>query len=304
VAALVMVAVFASSAVADLVIPSEVVQSIDTILTQPIRVYDLDHGAEQKILSRVDEFFSQHFDSRRAEKISDPDGTYETLRDEPGENKPIPLFSGEIPTLNPEAPVVVWYTKEPGMRRFFKRFQAPSPTKLPNDDVELLARDFLLREELCKETSGDRIGRAQVTTHVRRKRSADRSAGPQEFLRQRAVITRELFGLEVVNSRQIVEVHPESRELLAYKSLRWTPILLPSGREHQLLSRDEVLQEIKDAYDLPGVEQLIEAVVPVYFLTERFAVPCVAVHPEIRDDQTAPGRIVVFSIVRDIPLGR
>lgn len=302
IASFILIIAIQSNATADFTIPDEVVQKIDAILAMPAKVYKIDDEAEQKMLRNIDDFFNQYIDSRNAEAIIDSNGSYETLRQELITNKPISIYSGITQALKPDEPVIIWYTKEPKKRRFFKRLEIGSTTKLTDDEIKRLSRYFIQREKLCKETSFDRFKVADVTTHVRRERDAGNVAGKRHYLRQRAIIVRELFGLEVINSRQIIELHPESKELLAYKSIQWSPILLSSGMDYPLLTRNEVLQEIKAAYDFPASDQIIETVYPVYFLTEQKAVPCIAVFPKIRNDQTEPLQVMVFSIIQGITI--
>lgn len=271
-------------------------EQLDQALSRPVRVYSTDARAGEAILARVDLWAGSQMDLRKAKTSSSRDSTRTIYVATERENRPIWAERGQGKGIVAGQPFLVRYTKEPGKRSFVKDLHVPSQQKLAPSDVSAIARRLVEVSGLSSTTSTDRYGRAQVVSRVRLHSDYRGKVDSSFTLVQRVILKRQISELEVVNSKQVVDVHPASHEILAYKNIDWTPVDEASAEMRPYKTREKLLAQIDSAFAGVPTPQLIERIQQCYYQVDSHVLPALAVYPRRDAGDTGIGRVVYIGL--------
>lgn len=288
----------ASCAQARVTIDPAIRVQIADILSKPVQVFDLDLDENDKIFEHLDRFFGQFTESEGSKSTRTKRRDRDTLRARLPKNIPISPTGKALVTREP---VNVWYIREPQRRTFMKEVRVPSHYSLPEDEVVQIGKSFIVQNKLCRITDKDRLGRHLVGARERQALKLDLKETDKMTISQNVGFKREFLGMEVLNSKQIVEIHPDSGEVISYKNIQWTPVDETSGKTMPYLSFEEVIGEIESVFLKSKVSYKITEVKPGVYQTDKMIFPVLAVYsqrqPE-RADMVPIKEVLIINLVK------
>lgn len=146
-------------------------------------------------------------------------------------NRPIFAPADSGPGIKVPIPFTIRYRQEPRGREFVKLIRKPTSHRLNDREVLEIAKSLIVARRLYPAENWDTIGRGVVVNRLRVVSDIHGAKAAPEVIVQRAILHRSFFGTEVVNSRILVDVHPETREVLAVKRFEWDPVDKSSGKK-------------------------------------------------------------------------
>jgi hypothetical protein len=259
-------------------IPDAVQKQIDAILQRPHGTYRTAAKEEEAANERIDRFINEHLDFVRAESVSGGSGAVSKLRRPSLEVRPIrwdDKSAGQARALSFGS---TWYTRGPQRRIFLKEVDVPTRTTLDEKEAVSIARAFIAEHGFARGKAADTLRVARVLVRKRREVTRDGTGGETQVLFQRVVFAREIEGMEVLNAKQVVDLHADSGEIVGYKRLRWAEVDVAAGGETlPYRSREEVMAELQGLLPRAGVDCTIQSVKPAMYQTADRIVPVIAV---------------------------
>ncbi|MBN1274623.1 MAG: hypothetical protein JXB26_20370 [Candidatus Aminicenantes bacterium] len=174
---------------------------------------------------------------------------------------------------------------------------------MANDKVEERGRTFIERNGFCLQTEIDKIMRTRFLL-LQRQKIMEQGVQPRaKTLSQEVIFVREIDGLEVFNSKQVVSVHPDSEEILAYRSLNWTPIDNDSAKIPAYFDFKEVIEKIKKAYEKSPYTFEIKKIQLGLYQAKNIIFPAlkICVNPIIEENANKPPlKNLVISLAKDL----
>ena len=232
---------------ADVTISGEIRSDIARILENPVPVYKLDLSANSTNFKHMDKWFSRYIDFGKAERRKEKRAEEEFYRITLTENNPIAAkVSGS--GVRPRGEYEIWYVKEPRSRIFVKEIRVPSKKNLPETEVIDLGEDFITGYNFCRITDLDRMYDPVVVSRRRMPLRDDVRESDKETYYHSVEFRREFAGHEVVNSKQSVDIHPDTKEVLAYRNITWTPVKEDSGELKSYISLGRLIDDIESAF--------------------------------------------------------
>jgi len=287
------------------IVNPDIKSEIDGILKKQVPVYQLDLKTNEENFERIDSWFQQYVDLN---------GFTCTYEDRMGPvqcklklSKNIPIISTDnISTIiRSPKPFNIYYTKGPRKRALRKALWIPSKIERSKDYIKQLANKFMYQYGYYKQTNNDKIDKAFVVSWRTRPLDLNIKKTEVSTILHRVKFSRVFQGLEVINSKQIVDFHPESLELLSYKNISWTPVNESSGKFKQYLTMDEVLSQIHAFMKEDGDASKIKEVRLAWYQSPDLIFPVMLVKTERVDREIEIYPIehaLVISLVKGLRL--
>lgn len=238
---------------------------IESILSKKYHVYKLDFLANERVFSTIDKFFKEKIEKSHK----------------------------------------VWYERTPLEISFTKDFRKPTQKLLTDNEVSKIARDFITLNKFILSSSKDKIAGLQVYARKLNRYNEKAELEEEYLILQRAIFNRIFNDLNVINSKQIVDVHPETKEILAYKSIYWTPIAEDSGRDHTYQTKEEIIKHIDDVLKISQDMNTIQNIEAAYLQTEKLLVPVLVVKSETSRSASrgrpSEKRSLLIMLAKDLP---
>lgn len=294
----------ASLAHAKVTIDPEIRSQLADILAKPVKVFQLDLKENERNFIRTDKWFEQHFNFNKASRDQSAEGDSVSFKLQLSKNIPVPPTREKVTGVTATEPFNVWYTKEPQRRSFMKELRVPSKRSLPDKEVIEIAEGFIKLNKFCKITDNDKPADPLVISRKVQELRPDAKDIDKFIILQRAEFKRKFYGLEVINSKQIVDIHPDSREILSYKNIRWTPADETSGKSMPYVSQQELIARIDSTFARSEVEYKVAEVKAALFQTDKIIFPVLVVYtePHIKQSEATPiERVLVISLVEGLP---
>ncbi len=285
-------------------IPSSIDKQIDNLVQTPRRIYRLDFAAATKNLDHIDTFFATQLPLDKAPPQKSGKDQRTTFRLPTDIARPIMLRRAAAKMNWIPAGGSVTYVKEAQSRTFIKEVRVPARSSIPDVELIRMTRSFVTENGLSFGSTVDRLGTATVLTRKRTEVVPDGTTGRTEVLFQRVQFRREVGGLEVLNSKQIVDVQPDGLELVAYKSIRWIPLDEASGAPAKYVPRSKIIERLNRLV-APGTARRVEKAKLAYYQTDKALVPVLAFHLN-QTQQPSGGRpireIAIVPLIDDAEL--
>lgn len=288
---------------ADLVLSDKDQKEIKEILNKPVNSYQLDIKKKADIFKKIDAWIGQQGDwSGKGVKQIKRD-EYLLRRLVTRKNSPI-LPGADMPDgIVPKVPFGMIALQSDAKRIFYKELTIPTSKKMANDKVEERGRTFIERNGFCLQTEIDKIMRTRFLL-LQRQKIMEQGVQPRaKTLSQEVIFVREIDGLEVFNSKQVVSVHPDSEEILAYRSLNWTPIDNDSAKIPAYFDFKEVIEKIKKAYEKSPYTFEIKKIQLGLYQAKNIIFPAlkICVNPIIEENANKPPlKNLVISLAKDL----
>ena len=283
-------------------IPPEVVEKISHVLSEPVISYRLDEKKNQAVFERITGWVKDQMTLDKRNRSEDRQGEWICYREMVRQNQPILLGDEAVRGVEP-SPFHVFYVEENHRRIFRKEMWVPVSESLSDEQVIRLARGFLNGKQFVAESEADRMGDWDVLSWKQQEMKGEKMAGEPLTAVQRATCSRTYQGRTVVNSRQIVEVHPVTKELVGYKSLDWTPVDETSARLEPAASVEEVIRQIGNAF--AGERELeIESIAAAWIQTDDRLLPILEIRKVFKPgaEGVSPNDTILVSLVEKTPL--
>lgn len=262
----------------------EIEKQISAIVNLPIKAFELDLEENEKRFQNVDSYFSSYINLDHDTALLEKDSQSITIKNPVSKSKPVTFSANKTERNAVFSEAYTWYTKEPQKRIYTKELNIPAKTKLKDDELVSLSMGFILKNQFCKSSRTDSL---VVSELLSRKRSQLGTSGTKlktEVLFQRVMFKRKVLGMEVLNSKLIVDIYPDLKEVIAYKHIRWTPLKEDTGYSIPKINEKEVVDKIRDAKTAAYFE--VSDVKAMYYQTETKLVPVLAVHMKSLRDTT------------------
>ncbi len=202
-------------------------------------------------------------------------------------------------------PVRIKYTQEANGRRLVTFFRSPTSIARNKTDVAKIASEFLRKRSFVVETARDRIDGPEVIDRKTRTWAQNGAVENEATVFQRAIFARRVDGLEVFNSRQVVDLHPSYPRILAFKTLAWGPLSEDESRPVRVRESEEILDALRKLFPSSSASYDVTKVEPGWFQKPSVLIPVVAVSLERRsqdDDEPPVRKVLLIPLDADEPI--
>ncbi len=265
---------------AEVVIPEDMLRQIETLTSMTFNLYSLDQAQGEAIYAKIDQWVEGQIPLNDAAQIKGKRSSRLTWVKEASQNTPILIGDEKPDTLPAAGPVRIKYVKKPQGRAFVKALRKPKRTSMDKELVAGLARQFIGQNGFVWQTNRDVMGNHLVVNWVCRTEKSPGKKSLKLFVLQRTILKRTLDGLEVLNSRQIVDLHPQSGEILGFKHLNWMPVFEANSKAVETLRGNDVLVAIQQALKPTSQPYVVTAVKAGLYQGDDTIYPVLAVRVE------------------------
>jgi hypothetical protein len=298
------------SVFARVTISAEVKSMMASQLQAPTKVYTLDQNKQAEQWQRLDTWFEKRLDLNQAVVTENSKKTRTSLRQNMRKNRPILIDSKakKLKTLDVKKEFNVFYIKKLNKRSFVKEISVPAKQVLPQTEIIAMGKKFIEGNGFCIQTDTDKMDSPLVVT---RKRGTVQPGADgtriEQIISQRVVFKRVFQGYEVVNSKQSVEIHPESGEILGYKNSNWTPVKAQTVKDATKVALRDVVKKVNARYS--KVKRKVRATKSSYgmYQTNQMLIPVMLVYIQSEEDlsdraSVPEEEIMIVSLAKDIKL--
>jgi len=297
---IIMLVVSASRAQTQITIDPEIRSAITKILSKPMKVFKLDLTENERSFDLMDKWFEKHIDIKKAISRKSKKKDRVSFKLKVQKNIPVSSTGKALKGVEVKRAFNILYIKEPQKRRFIKELRVPSRRSLPDEEVIKTGVNFIKNNKFCKITESDKIGTPLVISRKRHELRPETKQNNKLTIYQRVELKREFFGFEVINSKQTVDIHPDTREIISYKNIRWTPVDEISGESMPYFLQEEVIKKIKPTDKYKAVK-----VKAGMFQTDKIIFPVLVVYTERlaeKPEGIPEERVLVINLVKDLDL--
>ncbi len=295
----VLLLIIVSVANAEIIIDRQVQAELRVILEKTQPVYHVDDEKGMMIFAVIDKWVGERMNLETAEK--------HISKDKQSIAYSVRKITGDQPVtkLQEKSAFNSFYLQSPYKRRYIKDVTEPVKIRLANNVVEKIGREFIREHGFCQETALDIMAKAEVIARIRQKVFEKETLGEKLVMVQNAIFNRKIDGLQVFNSRQIVGVHPKSKEILSYKTLNWTPLKEDSAKKMEYESLEVILDRIKKAYEKSSDTFDVSKISAGMYQQSGLIFPVVRIkaNPRKEEGSIEPGRKnLIVGLVKDLDL--
>jgi hypothetical protein len=291
---------------AEVVIPTDMVGQIEAITAKSYNLYPVDQVKTETLYANIDRWAQSQITLDDASQAKSPRSSRLTWVKVASQNTPILAGDNKGEGLVLSGPFRIKYVKKSLGRALVKFLRVPTKKSLKKERVAELARQFIQQQGFVAQTHRDKLGRHLVVNRLSRSDlKGEGKSGLKLTILQRAVMKRQLDGLEVLNSKLVVDLHPDSMEVLAFKHLYWAPADEASGKHMPSISRDEAVAAIQQAFGQSNRKVQVTAVKAGMYQATDSIVPVLAVQVQrVSEDQAAATwpKVLLVPLVKDVSL--
>jgi hypothetical protein len=264
-----------------ILVSAEMQQMLKLELGKAISVYALDTEASARISTAIQSWLagkadlgtavarqSQRFPGRVTYKLQPLPNTAE-------------LADAAEPAaiINPDIIKPIIFRKDVNFYSYRQFELSPALSRLPKLDAIQTAKDLLVSRKMLELTTQDALADNPVVREFRRNRDDGLGGeGNQELLMQGVIFGRAFRGAPVINSRILVDILPDTKQVVGLRHSRWTPVL-SQPRVTTLKTSTKTVEEVLAALRQRtgrylGVRRAtLSDVTPGWFQTDKDLVP-------------------------------
>ena len=287
---------------AGVIVGDDVKGQINTIVSGRLTIYPLNVEEGQRILKRTDAFFWRYLPKDKATFRKSTRSTRVTMKLPVADATPIAAAGNTIKPVEVKEPFYVYYVMDALKRSFRKDVTSFSAKPLPEDAVQAIGKEFVLKNKLTEVTGIDTLGTIEVVTRTRSQLENDGKGKKKYVLFQRAIIKRKVEGIEVLNSKQVVDVVPSSREIVGYKIMQWFPLKEDMAEVGSPVSAEEVMAQIESYFQRSKTDYKVTKVTKALYQADKSLVPVLRVliqTENIKDEMIAEEQEIIVSLVKE-----
>ncbi len=201
-----------------------IMNQIKDILNNPIKTYKLDKIRTIEHLIIIDKWFLQKTGLSKVKPVKKKDQQQWEYKRLVKKNSPILLKISKKQGLKTDKPFTIRYEKEGLKRSFRKDIRIPTKKQLPKARVIEIGKTLVLSNKFIKESGLDKMALPLMVSWRSHPLKENITEKEKYTILQRVIFKRHFNGKEVINSKIIVDVHPDSEEILSYKHFDWSSI--------------------------------------------------------------------------------
>lgn len=252
-------------------IPADLQRQVDQVLSTEYKVYPIDKERSSNFYKSIDNFFNNSFQlGYSASEIEN--GLKEGKDIDTKLN--IIIVTGKVVEDKEKPltePLKLTYSVGQYERAFVKELRKPVKAELPQNELKEISSNFLKSYKLIPRIEEDQPAKTAVFTRRVDMFNEQTKKVEKSVVLQRVITERKINDVPVLNSRVIVDVHPGTKEILAYKTFNWSPVDPRVAVQQKYKSKDSIMMEITNAIDLR--QNTIEDVGAFYMQLEGFLLP-------------------------------
>lgn len=253
---------------------------IEAAAKQPYPVYPVDRKNHDRLLGLIDQWVQVQIalDNNHLVKDASPDRT--TWVKKTDRNIPLFVQHHEGDKLTPQPAFRIKYVRKPAGRSLVKAIRMPTTHTRDEQEVVEIGRRLIEKHGFVAQSAADKIGDPLVVSRLLDIQDPETGKITKLTLLQRVIFSRRLDGLTVVNSRQIVDVHPQSGEVLAYKHLDWAPPREADRKVMGPLPADDLLNALRKLFAKTPAQYAVTQVDVAMYQFNDLLFPVLAVTAE------------------------
>lgn len=239
-----------------------IMNQIKDILNNPIKTYKLDKNRTLEHLNIIDQWFLRETGLAKVNPVKKKNQNRWEYKRLVKKNSPMLLKISKKQGLKTDKPFTIKYEKEGLERSFRKDIRIPTKKQLPKARVIEIGKTLVLSNKFIKESKHDKMALPLVASWRSHPLKENISEKEKYTILQRVIFKRYFNGKEVINSKIMVDIHPDSEEILSYKHFDWSSIKEESGKIRDYISMDTVMKKIgsamkgqKGSYGIQKVQQ-------------------------------------------------
>jgi len=254
-------------------IDARILVRLDTLIGSKLNVYHIDNKTNMVTFKNIDTYFNANFNlNYTADQIAKGLTENRTLTLKSNlqivDNKiNSAIFSPGLTQIQ------VRYKVGKYERQFIKELRLPVERKLENDKVISISKDFVEKNKFLATNERDKVADIQIFTRKLDAYNDGLQKTGEKFILQRAVFKRKVNNLPVLNSKLIVDIHPQTSEILAFKVFEWGAIDPSSAVEVKYKTKNTILEEVNKALLLDNRANEITSIDLAYLQLEDFLAP-------------------------------
>ena len=156
-------------------------------------------------------------------------------------NEPMIFYTPELQIQNVKTvtlgrPIKILYREGPMYFKFHKLKESKVKEPLQKSEAIQISKAFLLKNTFLKETLKDKIGKVYVANRRINEGGAEGKEVADYVVQQDVTFERMYEGKPVINSKIVIGLNPDTREIILFKHFNWVP--LEEQREKQMSSQE------------------------------------------------------------------
>ena len=260
-------------------------ENIEKLVQEEPMAYKLDLSRHKATQQRIDEVFSKYFDFEKAEGLIGKDRKISTYKLPAAKSRQIMLKDHKREIKLPMDDSNVWYLKGPFKRSYIKEVNVPAEKELSDKRAGSIARKFIVDNDLCIIKDADKMSPPIVRSRKRTLLMKDGKKGETQIMFKRVEFKRVFQGMEVFNSKQMVDIYPDNFEIVAYNKINWTEVDISTRKKTGFLTKEELISKINTTIGSSQKKYSVTKVEKGFYQTDKEMIPIMAVHTEKKADQ-------------------
>lgn len=261
-----------------------ILNQIKKTLNNPVKTYKLDKNRTLEHLNIIDQWFIQETGLEKVNPVKKKNQNRWVYKRLVKKNSPILFNKKQNRGLKTEKPFTIRYEKEGLERSFRKDIRIPTKKQLQKSRVIEIGKTWVLSNKFIKESSLDKMALPLVATWRSHPLKENITEKEKYTILQRVIFRRHFDGCEVINSKIIVDVHPDSEEILSYKHFDWSSIKEESGKIYHYISLDTVMKKIGSAMKEHKGTYQIHKVQQKMFQSPGYLIPVLVVEISVKSE--------------------
>jgi hypothetical protein len=144
-------------------------------------------------------------------------------------NEPMIFYTPELQLQNVKAvtlgsPIKILYSEGPMYFKFHKLKEGKVKQPLQKSEAIQISKAFLLKNTFLKETLKDKIGNLYVANRRINEGGAEGKEVADYVVQQDVVFERMYEGKPVINSKIVIGLKPDTKEIILFKHFNWVPL--------------------------------------------------------------------------------
>lgn len=291
--------IYSSISVADITIDKQGLKIIkEFLLSENCMIFDIDNPEKKRMHSRFDKWVLNNLPKKTKSKIINKEDT-EIRATKVNHNYSLISSTSKKRILDIKEGFNVFIVLGENKRVITKDISSPSTINISHVKAIEMSKSFIDDMKFIKTTDKDKIHSEYV---VLRKIQYINNDGKkiEKTLSNNVHIQRNLFGLQVINSKQIVSWHPKTEELLSYKILNWLPVKMSTPKKVSCRKYPEVIESINAQVTTRKVPERVRRTKLGYYISGDKVFPVVQLELESiqEPEQSIPlQRNLLFELV-------
>ena len=291
---------------ADLTVDADHAVQMKNILTRPLPVYTLSHKLQEKHLQHVAQWLAVNLDLKTGKLESDKKHQTQIFRLPKKQVRSFLLLETGVPVIPKEDSSYVWFKRTKDTITFFQESDRGAKHAAPRERAIEAAKSFLIKNKLIDPDMQSQLNSPIVINHKRSKRNKKNKTIEKEVMSTIVIFRQQIHNHEVFNAKQIIEIYPETGELLSYATVKWNYLKSDSAQHVPYISYSDLIKIINKKLGEDADKKTLVNIRLGYYPNGDLLVPAIAVttKPVLKDRTISPIHTVMFiGLAKGYPVG-